>query len=511
MAELATAAPGEAPEGDGIYPHLTFNKRFEDYHRLSSLFETCKLDVTAPLPLKNKWVIWEQIVKNHDQRHNADYKCHTRPLVSFDSPSELSTSQRLFRECTDGSQHVVDAIMIFRDGIEPMWEDVMNKDGGHFDYRFKPGEVGQFIVDEFWNNIILGLIGGDMPHAHLINGVRLVDKLATRFPVVRIEVWFQNLGEDNDATQLMKSIGTCMARRLRLAARRHGLRRPRDVGLRSINEPTVCYRYDFDKEGSELRASWSNQTAHKKSIRKAAFSNNGRDIIAVAADKRVSLLDVEGSTVKWYGRGHRAAISTFCTVDNNTIATGDDDGEIRIWDTRLAKAACRSNVSEFEDSINGMLLGKDSKELLAVCDDQLGCFNLKSGRVSLQGMSDNVEDELQCMTYAKGMRKVVCGSNTGHICMFTYGRWGDLDDRMTLHANSVESVVAFDDDTMLVGGDDGKVHVISIHPNSVLGAIDTIHKLGLSISSTDSLCINGNKSHLDTQRIVCRHSATAAW
>ncbi|CDR93755.1 translation initiation factor E4, putative [Babesia bigemina] len=227
MAEIAASVSGDAPEGDGAYPHLTFNKRFDDYHRLSNLFETCNIDVTAPLPLKNKWVIWEQIVKNHDQRHNTDYKCHTRPLVSFDSvqsfwnlwfsipqPSELSTSQRLYRECTDGSQHIVDAIMIFRDGIEPMWEDTMNKDGGHFDYRFKPGEVGQFVVDEFWNNIILGLIGGDMPHAHLINGVRLVDKLATRFPVVRIEVWFQNLGEDNDATQLMKSIGNCMARRL---------------------------------------------------------------------------------------------------------------------------------------------------------------------------------------------------------------------------------------------------------------------------------------------------------
>ncbi|CDR93754.1 hypothetical protein, conserved [Babesia bigemina] len=261
--------------------------------------------------------------------------------------------------------------------------------------------------------------------------------------------------------------------------------------------------YNLNKDGSELQESWSNQTAHTKSIRKATFSKNGRDLIAVAADKRVSLLDVEGSTVKWYGRGHRAGISTFCILDNNTIATGDDDGEIRVWDTRLAKAACRSKVSEFGDSVNAMLLGKESKELLALCDDQLGCFDLKNGKVSLQGMSDNVEDEMQCMTYAKGTRKVVCGSNTGHLCIFSYGRWGDLDDRMTVHANSVETVVAFDEDTVLVGGDDGKVHVVSIHPNSALGTIDSIHRLGLDISSTDSLCINRDKSHLANIENIC--------
>ncbi|GFE55171.1 translation initiation factor [Babesia ovis] len=207
---------GSTTDVGNTNPMLTFNKKSDDYRRVSQLFESCNLDLSSPLPLKNKWVIWEQIVKGHDSRNNADYKCHTRPLVSFDSvqPSELSTTHRLSRECNDGSEHVVDAIMVFRDGIEPMWEDVMNKDGGHFDYRFKPGEVSQVNVDEYWNNIVLGLIGSNMPHAHLINGVRLVDKLAGRFPVLRIEVWFQNLGDSNDATQLMKSIGTCMARRL---------------------------------------------------------------------------------------------------------------------------------------------------------------------------------------------------------------------------------------------------------------------------------------------------------
>eukprot|EP00375_Theileria_parva_P002621 XP_765302.1 translation initiation factor E4 [Theileria parva strain Muguga] len=206
MAESASVAVN----GTKKCPSLTFNKNTEDHAKLSELFESTTINLDTPLSLKNKWVIWEQIVKMPEHSQN-DYKEHTKPLVSFDSvqafwnlwfnipqPSELATNKRLARECSDGSEHFVDAIM----------------DGGHFDYRFRPTDVQQLTVDEYWNNIILGLVGSTIPLCEFINGVRLVDKLSSRFPVLRIEVWFKNLGEANDPTQLMKSIGACMARKL---------------------------------------------------------------------------------------------------------------------------------------------------------------------------------------------------------------------------------------------------------------------------------------------------------
>ncbi|GIX63422.1 translation initiation factor E4, putative [Babesia caballi] len=509
MSEYPHSVNGEPKMSESTQPILTFKKQSEDYGRLSQLFENATVDLPTSMPLKNKWVVWEQIVKTHDQRHNSDYKGHTRQLVSFDSvqsfwnlwfnipqPSELSTTHRLTRECTDGTEHIVDAIMVFRDGIEPMWEDPMNKDGGHFDYRFKFSEVSQMLVDEYWNNIVLGLIGSSMPQADLINGVRLVDKLATKFPVVRIEVWFQNLGDTNDAMQLMKSVGACMARRLatRLAAGRHRLRRPTAVGFEATGGVNCAGRYSWNGAESCLAASWSKRDAHSRSIRKADFTGDGRAILSVAADKRVTLTDVEGQAVKWQGRGHSAPINTFCFVDKHTVVTGDDDGEMRVLPTSWAPYLSP-----------GLLSGKNGQELLAICDDQLGCFDLRNAKVSLQGMSDHVEHELQCFTYVRGMSKVVCGSNTGHLCLFTYGRWGDLDDRIPIHTNSVESVVPFHEDAVVVGGDDGKVHVVSVFPNEVRGSLGTISNVGIPTSNTDSLCINGSSNLLgfvaDFQRI----------
>lgn len=254
--------------------------------------------------------------------------------------------------------------------------------------------------------------------------------------------------------------------------------------------------YTLNGLEGDLEVIWSNQSAHRKSVRRACFFEDGHDIVAASADKKLSVIDVEGNRVKWYGKGHKGGISTLCIVDKHTIATGADDGEIRIWDTRLDSTACRSKVSEFISPISGIMVGKTTAELLAISDDQLGCFDLRRGKVSLQGMSDNVEDELQCFVPAKGMKKVVCGSNTGNLCLFSYGHWGDLNDRMDVHQSSIDSIAAYDDDTILIGGDDGDIHVVSILPNEVKGHLKPSVHLGFATASTDSLCLSTSGAYL---------------
>merc|ERR1712137_1154147 len=71
-------------------------------------------------------------------------------------PSELLQNRMVLH--ADGGCHIVDALMIFRDGVQPQWEDAANAQGGHFQFHFKattpPGQL-----DEHWNNLVLGLIG----------------------------------------------------------------------------------------------------------------------------------------------------------------------------------------------------------------------------------------------------------------------------------------------------------------------------------------------------------------
>merc|ERR1711964_571789 len=124
-------------------------------------------------------------------------------------PSELLQHNRLVREDGDGV-HIVDALMIFREGIKPEWDDKANANGGHFQFQLKNNlPSGQ--IDEYWNNLVFGVIGASIEPAHLITGLRLVDKLyvARGTPALRIEVWYSH-ADTNEVQSLRKTIESCM-------------------------------------------------------------------------------------------------------------------------------------------------------------------------------------------------------------------------------------------------------------------------------------------------------------
>lgn len=173
-------------------------------------------------PLRHTWVVWEQLAQTSGR---GEYSDATHEVVPFDTvqgfwrlwnhlpqPSELLESKKLVRKMND-TQHGIDALMIFKQGIRPAWEDPANAEGGHFQFLLKTSVPGPQI-DEYWNNLVLGVVGGTIEPAGKITGVRLVDKMGQRNPAmgIRIEVWFTDYEESMSA--LKKSVEKCMATRL---------------------------------------------------------------------------------------------------------------------------------------------------------------------------------------------------------------------------------------------------------------------------------------------------------
>merc|ERR1711998_72725 len=129
-------------------------------------------------------------------------------------PSELLEQKRIVREQPDGL-HVIDAIMIFRDNIRPEWEDPLNANGGHFQFQLKPN-AGGGQIDEYWNNLVLGMIGASIEPANMITGIRLVDKLSgpRAANLIRLEIWFTNFEDTAAVNALKKSVERAMGTRL---------------------------------------------------------------------------------------------------------------------------------------------------------------------------------------------------------------------------------------------------------------------------------------------------------
>mmetsp|Transcript_29781 Transcript_29781/g.67459 ORF Transcript_29781/g.67459 Transcript_29781/m.67459 type:complete len:237 (+) Transcript_29781:107-817(+) len=208
-------------------PFLSFNNRISpglNQHATPSPAELEDMKAKDPA-LRYVWSIWEQIMQSADTKATP-YSDATHRVASFSTvkgfwkywnhlpqPSELLDGKKFVRETGD-SRSVVDALMVFREGIKPEWEDAVNASGGHFQFQLKVS-LGGGTIDEYWNNIVLGMIGGTIEPADMITGVRLVDKLCQqRSASIRIEVWFSNFDDTEKVDLLQKNLERCMTTRL---------------------------------------------------------------------------------------------------------------------------------------------------------------------------------------------------------------------------------------------------------------------------------------------------------
>jgi len=95
----------------------------------------------------------------------------------------------------------------FRDGIKPEWEDEANADGGMLRIIFKQSERSEYL-DIFWFEMLLAIIGEQLPHTNLITGLIL----QRRAKEDRLCLWLRK------STELeQKSIEAAMVKLLNMA------------------------------------------------------------------------------------------------------------------------------------------------------------------------------------------------------------------------------------------------------------------------------------------------------
>lgn len=225
--------------------------------------------------------------------------------------------------------------------------------------------------------------------------------------------------------------------------------------------------HGFSKAESEQK---HKVKAHGTSCRAVRFGGGGDLVYTGSTDE--SILAVDVATGKAQARkkdAHDAAINRLATTGPTGLASGDDEGVVKLWDSRQAEAV--ATLEAHSDYVADLTVFAEKHALLSAAGDgTLAVIDLRKNKIIAQSEGD-ADDELLSVAVVKGGKKVVCGSTSGVLNIWSWGYWNDCSDRFPGHPESVTAVLAYDDDSVLTGSSDGLIRILSIQPNRMLGIL----------------------------------------
>uniref|UniRef100_A0A8C2I879 WD repeat-containing protein 55 n=1 Tax=Cyprinus carpio TaxID=7962 RepID=A0A8C2I879_CYPCA len=228
------------------------------------------------------------------------------------------------------------------------------------------------------------------------------------------------------------------------------------------------YLFSYSCTEGENRELWSSGH-HLKSCRKVLFSADGQKLFSVSKDKAVHILDAEaGKLLTRIPKAHNAPINALLLVDENIVATGDDEGTLKVWDMR--RGTSFMDLKQHEDYISDITIDQNKRTLLTASGDgTMGVFNIRRRRFEL--LSEFQNGDLNSVCIMKRGRKVVCGSGEGKIYIFNWNGFGATSDRFAVQAESVDCIVPITDSILCAASIDGVIRAVSVLPNRVLGSV----------------------------------------
>ncbi|KAL6545912.1 WD domain repeat-containing protein 55 [Orobanche gracilis] len=228
------------------------------------------------------------------------------------------------------------------------------------------------------------------------------------------------------------------------------------------------YLYRYAAESTPQRVLEVN--AHTESCRALRFVNEGRAVVTGSPDCSILATDVEtGVQIARIENSHGAAVNRIINLTESTTASGDDEGCIKVWDTQ--QRSCCNSFSVHEEYISDMTFASDSMKLIGTSGDgTLSVCNLRSNKV--QTRSEFSEDELLSVVIIKNGRKVICGTQTGTLLLYSWGFFKDCSDRFVdLSPNSVDVLLKLDEDRVITGSENGIISLVGILPNRIIQPI----------------------------------------
>ncbi|VDP24138.1 unnamed protein product [Soboliphyme baturini] len=165
------------------------------------------------------------------------------------------------------------------------------------------------------------------------------------------------------------------------------------VGLVDGSVGVYNYKQDVAAGASEEAITEVWLKKHKAAVRKVRTSTNGSSLLTITKNRALCLWDTEtGSKKRCIRRSHDRSPYALCVMDENNIATGDEEGVVRLWDWR-SQRPCIASMHDNSDYITDIAADPSRKTLLATCGDgTLSAFSTSKRKLIIQ--SEVMQSEL---------------------------------------------------------------------------------------------------------------------
>uniref|UniRef100_A0A1B0CDU5 WD repeat-containing protein 55 homolog n=1 Tax=Lutzomyia longipalpis TaxID=7200 RepID=A0A1B0CDU5_LUTLO len=233
-----------------------------------------------------------------------------------------------------------------------------------------------------------------------------------------------------------------------------------------ITGDVVMYKYSLEENTIA-----DTYELHTKACRDVEFSEDGDVLYSTSKDKSIMLTDVKtGKLKRYYDNAHETAIYCVRPINENLIATGDDDGHLKVWDLRTQEKSPLFSLHEVDDYISS-IHSNDSKKILLMTsgDGYLTSINLGARKMYVQ--SEQYEEELTCMGLYRNDSKLVVGTSKGRMYSFNWGEFGYHCDVFNGPKTAINAMLPITQRMGVLGCEDGLLRAVNTVPGRSLGVV----------------------------------------
>lgn len=238
------------------------------------------------------------------------------------------------------------------------------------------------------------------------------------------------------------------------------------LAVSTVMGDVMIYRYAND-ENLLLHT----HEIHRKGIRDIEFSSSGLDLFSCSRDKSIVCCDFEtGKFKRFWDNAHSEPIYTISVVDENLVASGDDEGTVRLWDLRVNTNEPVFSIKEVDDFIS-CITTNNQKKLLACTsgDGYLTTINIASKKMYIQ--SEPYEEELSCAGIFRNESKLIVGSSKGNFYTFNWGEFGYHNDAFSGPTTPISFMLPITERIAITAGEEGVIRAMHLVPGRILGIV----------------------------------------